>query len=331
MHNTTNKLQSGFTMVELMVALVLSMTLSVAVVSVFVNNSHSFTQDDNIARMQDDARHALREIAFDLSMAGHYAELHMPDVVTPDGALGIGIDCGPAGEINWMYRTVAAGTDDTLSITAVDNASNADAVAAHSCIAAGELQEGTDIVSIKRVVGSPSTVLRNGGIYLRTNGTVGLLFRAPAPAAPAIDVGLPRSDWEFRPSIYFIRQFANNPGDGVPTLCRKILNGAGPSMVTECLATGIENLQIEYGIDTNEDGAPDTFIPSPTLVEMQNVVTARVFVLARTTDIDTRYDNDKTYSISNSPDFLPDDSFHRRVFSTSVTIQNVRSMNKMGI
>ena len=331
MHNTSNKLQSGFTMVELMVALALSMTLSVAVVSVFVNNSHSFKQDDNISRMQDDARHALREIAFDLSMAGHYAELHMPDVVTPDGALGIGTDCGPAGEINWMYRTVAAGTDDTLSITAVDNASNADAVAAHSCIAAGELLEGTDVVSIKRVVGSSSTVLRDGGIYLRTNGTVGLLFRAPAPAAPAINVALPRSDWEFRPSIYFIRQFANNPGDGIPTLCRKILNGVGPSMVTECIATGIENLQIEYGIDTTEDGMPDTYMPSPTLAEMQNVVTARVFILARTTDIDTRYDNEKTYSISNSPDFLPDDSFHRRVFSTSVTIQNVRSMNKMGL
>ena len=331
MYKTTRKSQSGFTMVELMVALVLSMTLSVAVVSVFVNNSHSFKQDDNVSRMQDDARHALREIAFDLSMAGHYAELHLPDVVTPDGALAIGTDCGPAGEVNWMYRAVELGTDDSLSITAVDNATNADAVAAHSCFAAGELLEGTDVISIKRVVGAPSAVLRDGGIYLRTNGTVGLLFRAPVPAAPTITVALPRSDWEFRPSIYFIRQFANDPADGIPTLCRKTLNGLGPSMVTECLATGIENLQVEYGIDTSEDGTPDTYIPNPTLAEMQNVVTARIFVLARTTAIDTRYDNGKTYSISNSPDFLPNDSFHRRVFSTSVAIQNVRSINKMGI
>lgn len=325
MHYISNKSQSGFTMVELMVALALSMTLGVAVVSVFINNSHSFTQDDNVARMQDDARHALREIAFDLSMAGHYAELHMPDVATLDGSLAIGVDCGPGGEFNWMYRPVVPGTDDTLSLTALDNATNADVVAAHSCIAAGDLLEGTDVVSIKRVVGSPSAVLRDGGIYLRTNGTVGLLYRSPAPAAAAI-IG---SDWEFRPSIYFIRQFANTVGDGIPTLCRKILNGAGPDMATECLATGIENLQIEYGIDTNEDGNPDTFMPGPTLAEMQNVVTARVFILARTTAIDTRYNNDKTYSLSNSPDFLAADSFHRRVFSTSVTIQNVRSMNKM--
>jgi hypothetical protein len=72
-------------------------------------------------------------------------------------------------------------------------------------------------------------------------------------------------------------------------------------------------------------------MPSPTLAQMQTVVTARVFILARTTGIDTRYNNGKTYSISNSPDFLPDDSFHRRVFSTNVTIQNIRSMNKMSL
>jgi prepilin-type N-terminal cleavage/methylation domain-containing protein len=50
------KLQSGFTLVEIMVAMVLSLLLGVAIVTVFVNNSHSFTQDDNLIRMQDDAR-----------------------------------------------------------------------------------------------------------------------------------------------------------------------------------------------------------------------------------------------------------------------------------
>ena len=29
--------------------------------------------------------------------------------------------------------------------------------------------------------------------------------------------------------------------------------------------------------------------------------------------------------------FLADDSFHRRVFSTNVTIQNIRSMNRMSL
>jgi hypothetical protein len=63
---------------------------------------------------------------------------------------------------------------------------------------------------------------------------------------------------------------------------------------------------------------------------MQSIVSARIFLLARTTDIDTRYSNDKTYSISNAQDFVPGDSFHRRVFSTNVSVQNIRSLNMMG-
>ena len=330
MQQRNHKSQAGFSVVELMVALGLSMTLAIAVVTVFVNNSYSFNQDENVARMQDDARHALREIAFDISMAGHYAELHVPDTVTPDAGLAIGVDCGPTGQVNWMYQTVVAGSGDTMSISAIDNASNADVVAAHSCFASGELLEGTDVVSIKRVVGAEAGALRAGGIYLRTNGTVGLLYRAPISAAPTIVVAAPRADWEYRPSIYYIRQFANTPGDGIPTLCRKTLRGAVPSMATECIATGIENLQIEYGVDTSEDGHPNMYSTGPTLAEIQNVVSARIFILARTTNIDTRYTNGKTYSISNAPDFDPGDSFHRRVFSTNVSIQNIRSMNMMG-
>lgn len=324
------KMQAGFSVVEVMIAMLLSLALATAVITVFVNNSYSFGQDDNISRMQDDARHALREIAFEISMAGHYADLHMPEVVTPDGALSIGTDCGPAGETNWMYRTIEAGTGNTMSIAAIDNASNADVIAAHSCFTSGEILAGTDVVAIRRVAGSEAGALSAGGIYLRTNGTVGLLFRAPMPATPTITVAAPRGDWQYRPSIYFIRQFAYSPGDGIPTMCRKTLRGAGPSMTTECLATGIENLQVEYGIDTSENGNPNVYMTNPTLTQMQNAVAARIFLVARTTDIDTRYTNGKTYSVSNSGDFEPDDSFHRRVFSTSVTIQNIRSMNMMG-
>ena len=226
--------QAGFSVVEVMIAMLLSLALASAVITVFVNNSYSFNQDDNISRMQDDARHALREIAFDISMAGHYADLHIPDNVTPDATLTIGTDCGPAGELNWMYRTNEIGTGNSLSITALDNAANADVIAAHNCFTSGELQDGTDVVSIRRVAGAESAALTAGSVYLRTSGTVGLLFKAPMPVAPTVTVALPRADWEFRPSIYFIRKFANIPGR--TNRCRKFFrngsdNQKGPSYV----------------------------------------------------------------------------------------------------
>ena len=330
MHSIKHNTQSGFTLIEIMIAMMLSMVLAIAVISVFVNNSYSFNQDENVARMQDDARHALREIAFEISMAGHYADLHIPDIVTADAGLSIGTDCGPAGEVNWMYRMVETGSDNSMSLAAIDNATAAEAEAAHSCFAADELLPGTDVVAIRRVVGQRTDVPTDNAIYLRTNGTVGLLYKAPFPATPSITVATPRADWQYSPSIYFIRQFANTAGDGIPTLCRKVLRGVGPSMTTECLATGIENLQVEYGIDTSEDGHANVYMTDPTLAEMQNVISARIFLLARTNDIDTRYTNDKTYSVSNSADYSPNDSFHRRIVSTSTTIRNIRSMNMMG-
>ena len=216
------KLQSGFTLVEIMVAMVLSLLLGVAIVTVFVNNSHSFTQDDNLIRMQDDARFALQQVAFDLSMAGHYAELLSPAAVTLDSNLTVGLDCGPAAMTNWAYQTSQPATGDSLSLIAIDNVTSAQVVAGHSCFLADEVAPGTDVVSIKRVAGAEASVFRNGAVYLRTNGTVGLLYRQPLTGTPAVTVGLPRTEWEYRPAIYYIREYAYALGDDIPTLCWQI-------------------------------------------------------------------------------------------------------------
>ena len=322
--------QECLSLVELMISMTLALMLSIAVITVFTTNSRSFKQDANILRMQDDARHALREIAFELSMAGHYADLLIPGSVTPDDSLSLLTDCGPIGIADWMYQTVQPGTGQFLSIVAVDNASTGDAAANFTCIDASEFQGGSDIVSIKRVAGVRNVAPDNGHVYLRTNGTVGLLFQQPVSTTPAIAIPNPRADWEYRPSIFFIRNYADAPGDGIPTLCKKVLTGTTPTMVTECLATGIENLQVEYGIDTTENGNANLFLTNPTIVQMQTVVSARIYILARTLEIDTAYDNDKTYNLSNAAPFAPGDGFHRRVFSTTVTIQNIRSLNAMG-
>jgi len=327
----TNHRQTGLSLIELMIAMALAMVLSAAVITVFANNRHGYNQGENVQRMQDDARHALREITFELSMAGHYGDLLIPASVIPDGGLTLTKDCGPVGSPEWMYQTMQPGTDQFLSVLALDNATPASAAANFSCITGSEFQTGTDIVSIKRVAGRRATTLTNGQVYLRTNGTVGLLYKEPLTGAPAIPVPAPNSAWEYRPSIYFIRTYANTPGDGIPTLCKKVLRGTNPGMTTECIATGIENLQVEYGIDTTDDGFANVYMPSPSLANMQSIVSARVSLLARTTAIDTRYANDKTFNLSNAPAYSPNDSFHRRVVSTTVSIQNIRSLNAMGL
>ena len=73
MNQQFNKFSRGFTLVELMVALVLGLLLGGAIITIFIENRRGFDRDETLMRMQDDARQAIREIANDLSMAGFWA------------------------------------------------------------------------------------------------------------------------------------------------------------------------------------------------------------------------------------------------------------------
>ena len=317
------------TLVELLIAMALSLVVASAIITVFTNNTRSFKEDENMLRMQDDARTALRELAFDITMAGHYASLVAPALVTGDTTLVVGTDCGPIAVANWVFQTQVVGVGEHQSLLAIDNATGASANAGHSCITAAEFQPGTDIVSIKRVAGGSTAVPIAGNIYLRTNGTIGLLHREPASALPPVVVPAPFTEWEYRPRIYFIRNYSNTPGDQIPALCRKILTGV--SMTTECLAQGIENLQVEYGLDTTGDTRPNIFVGNPTQTQMQTVVTARIMVLTRAVNADIGYNDVKTYTLGNAPAYTPADKFHRRVSSITVNIPNIRALTLMGI
>ena len=98
-------------------------------------------------------------------------------------------------------------------------------------------------------------------------------------------------------------------------------------MQTECIAEGVENLQVEYGIDSDLDGAVDELLTNPTQAQLGNAISARIILLARTAEADRSYTDNRTYSLSNADDFTPADSFRRRVYTTTVPVQNIRNRN----
>jgi hypothetical protein len=155
-----------------------------------------------------------------------------------------------------------------------------------------------------------------------------MALRNPA----ATPIPLPANDWEYRPRIYYIRNYSNAPGDGIPSLCRKVLTwGSPPNMDTECIAQGVEDLQVEFGLDTNGDGNANRYLPNPTLTEMQQVVSARISVLARTEEADRGYTDQRTYTVSNAPAYTPNDNFHRRLYTVTVMIHNLRNLERLGV
>jgi len=328
MYVLTNKKQSGFTLVELMVALMLGLVLTGALMSMFGQARKSFRQDEIYASMQDEARYAMQELSGDVSMAGYIGDMLSPTAVALDASLAIDTDCESDGGESFAFRLNDSVTGFDTTLMALDNIVAADAVTTFGCLIAGELVPGTDIVAVKRLAGSSTDTAVAGDIKMRFNGTVASLFIEPIAAA----VSLPYEDRFYEPVIYFIRNYTLTPGDDIPALCRKVLVSDGNvEMVTNCIAAGIEDLQVEFGVDNNGDGTADSYIAAPTQEQLQTAVSARINLLARTTEEDRSYTDTKTYSLSNADDREPDDSFRRRVFTTTVGIPNLRSRSMMGI
>jgi type IV pilus assembly protein PilW len=118
--------------------------------------------------------------------------------------------------------------------------------------------------------------------------------------------------------------------DGIPTLKRvEMINGAQHTM---SVAEGIENLQVEYGVDTNDDGQPDNFVTLGSGViggvvppnAWQNVVSVRLHLLTRSTERTPGFTDTRTYQLG--PDVsvaTPADGNKRTLLTTTVRLNNV--------
>jgi type IV pilus assembly protein PilW len=324
------KRQRGFTLIELMIAMVLGLVVMSGVVTLFAQSQRSFKVDRNVAGMQSEARFALEEIARDLRMAGFVSEPLNPASIFPDAGLAVGIECGVAAQANWIYGLRDGVTGEMNTLTTVDNATAATATAGYACITGGEVRATTDVLATKRVVGNTTPVanLLPGAVYVRANGSFGRMYINGAAAG----VPAPFNDWEYRPHIYYIRNFTTVSGDGIPSLCRKVLAwGAPPTMETECIAQGVEDLQVEFGLDPDGDGNVNAYMPNPTLTQMQQAISARIYLLVRTVEEDFSYTDLRSYAVSNAPAYAPADNFHRRLYEITVPIHNLRNFRRLGI
>lgn len=337
-HRPHNSAQRGFSLVELMIALTLGLLLTAAVGSLFYTNKRNFNQNQLIAEMQDNARFALETLARDLAMAGYLGGMTDAHLLKRDSeTLGAPAnDCTPGadGAPGWAF--------DPATLEFLNNPSAVSAAARYGCLNAAHVVSDTDVVSIRRVSGQATALREETGdpvslsantVYLRTNRTEGSLFHSGAAAEePGADHPpslAPYNVWEYVSRLYFVRNYAETPGDGVPTLCRAILGrSAGGGVEIEPLAEGIEDVQIAFGIDTDGDAIANRYAVDPSEDELELAVTARIQLLVRSIGRDFSYTNDKTYRLLSKPDQSfegaqnNEDHYYRRVIQTTVMLRN---------
>ena len=140
---------------------------------------------------------------------------------------------------------------------------------------------------------------------------------------PGADAGSASvSYWEAVSRVFYIRRYSDssNKKNGVPTLCME--NLAGSAVSARCLVEGVENMQLEFGIDTDADGVANRYAAAPGGADMERAVSARIYLLLRSINAIAGYRDLRSYQLGQNMVAARGDGFLRRVFSTTVQLRN---------
>lgn len=353
-----NSRQGGFSLAELMIAATIGLLILAGLSGVFATTSKSRGEVERANRQIENGRYAVQLLTDDLKLAGYYGELNPTGLTTP------------AAKPDACLTAVAdLRTAMVLHVQGYDNGD-----AAPSCLP--DLRSGTDILVIRRA----STCVAGVGdcdaaAVGRPYFQASLCYPQTVPGASttppelgsndvnnhfAVDTdpnalnlrrrncsGASADKADIRRFVTHIYYVANNntSSDGIPTLKRAELGGNAGSaaFVIVPLVEGIENIQFEYGIDTDavgdaNGGSPNAYTADPDsfnacvgpacTANWRAVVSVKLHVLARNTEKTNGHTDTKTYTLglnANGADEILgpfNDSYKRHVYQSSVRLNN---------
>ncbi len=329
---TLQQRQTGFSLIEVMVALTLGLMMLAGLVTLVVNTSKNYGEVDKASQQMEGGRFALDLLSFDLKHAGFYGDLASPAVVGLPAAMPDACSRVPA-TIEGALQLAVQG-EDSPGATGLGCVNNHRA--------------GTDILVIRRTaatVGQDINALTAGQLYLQSlpippiggdavvvdiaSGNADDLTRFPLqrPATNTNPGPTPGEIRQLRTDIYYVSRCSSAAcADTLPTLMRVELQviGGALSWNTVPLVEGVENMQIDYWVDNDGDSIGDVVVTDPgSLLNWSRVVGAQISLLVRNIEPTMGYtDNQKTYNLGLTAIAAPGDAYRRHVYTTSVRLEN---------
>ncbi len=349
--------QRGVSLIELMISITIGLLILSALATLFVNQSKTRTELDKSNRLIDNGRYALEVLSDNLRLAGFYGEREL--VAT--GVINDPCTTTPTNPSVTEMRDALG-----LHVAGYDASSVIATIGTPPCgLTAADLKPGSDILVLRRAdtTSIPVASVVSGTHYIQ-------LSNCKYDAATSV-IGKTQSEFTLRQrdctststaannvrrffvQTYFVSRY-NVVGDGIPTLKLKELDSAGTgAFITTPLVEGIEYLQVEYGIDGDNnadgvmddinsdgvvsdgdrDGAADSYVPTcvigvltPTEIATcwSHVVSVRLNVIARNIETTAGYTNINTYTLGQAGTFGPfNDSYKRHVYTQTVRLINL--------
>lgn len=352
------KTQRGVSLIEFMVAITIGMIIVAALSLVLVYSMQARTEVEKQSQQLESGRYAMSMLKQDIQVAGFLGEYQPPNTtvwLTPDPCSNVKTDIGftPADSGGLVNMPVALqGYSDSATTP--------------GCVS--NRKSGTDMIVVRRLSTTALNIDANVDGTIDSSFTTPNAYfmqHSSCSVSPEEDVfAFDFSSSSFglhkvRPvvsgsissckngGLQSIRQYVQrifyvstcnicSPNDGIPTLKMvELIPQSSTCSGTSCgafrttaLAEGIENLQLEYGVDsTGTGGVPDTYNPDPASSDWANVTTVKVFLLSRNNTASADYTDDKTYSLNSAGTALTgtpfNDQFRRHVYTATVRANNL--------
>lgn len=327
--------QRGLSLIELMVAMVLSLVMLIALASLYFNTWRAHSEFTNSGEQMENGRYVLDMVSREVELAGFF------------GPSGLSRSAVPASP------NLCATTPDTLGfsgspVTMPIGLQGFAAGTAASCLP--NVLPTSEIVVVRRVATTPTAAPVNGTAYLQSSfcatDTAPLVFSGTASAfkllTKACNPAVPAEVRQAVVRIFYLSgcdQCSGN-GDGMPTLkMAELVNG---TFQVQPVANGIEDMHLVYGVDLDNNGSPDCYVDDPgadnskvcptvatydwsvPLTNWRNVTAARIQVLARTSRQTADWFDQRTYDVGRAqPDGPFKDRYKRHVYAQLARIANV--------
>ena len=314
--------ESGFTLIEMMISITIGLGILAGLVGVLATSSSNSRSNDRTSELMTNGRYALNSIKQELRQAGFrgytWAEPTnppLPWVAPTAGCAGAEAGASVGGFISNIRQGIW-GANNSNPFGGVGN-----------CIPDASYAAGNDVVVVRRLAATPTVVPVANTVYFATAYERGQVFRGNTPPT-WVPVPTPLASFAVQEYVYFVRPWTVSATENplVPALCRVALQADG-SMVTELVASGIERMQVEYGLLSTAlvtqylhtlagtSSAPDA-------TDWDDVNSVRIWLLARNAVAEPGYVNSTTYQMGDAPDYTPGDGFRRQMFTTVVQLRN---------
>jgi type IV pilus assembly protein PilW len=323
--------QQGMTLIELMVSMVIGLFLIMGAVTVYSQGRQNHQSNEAIARLQENMRFAVDTIEPDIRLAGYWG-LNNRGGDVDNGA--ITVTCGASTVTSWVLNGGAL--DATNNVQAANKAN-----VFTNCAAFGAgVAIDTDVLTVRHASSTP-VALANGSIQVQSSlGASHLVNDGNLHSDHVALAGGETFTHGVSVNTWYVSQDSNN-NTGVPSLRRRTL--IGTQMIDEEVISGVENFQIQFGLDTDADGGDgsiDRYVDAGhAAVPVNNILAIRFWVLVRSVEEERTFTGGRADNSwagyapldSSLSAIKPTDKFRRVQMSKTVFLRNNQRVQLSGV